>query len=58
VRADVCDRRHLISAGNGVPALPSAPAALKTHAVQTLRDYQVFSNRAERLECGAFTAAL
>jgi len=36
-------------------------AALKTHALQTLRDCRAFANRAKRLECvrciGAFRAA-
>jgi len=32
-------------------------AVLKTHAVQTLRECRASPNRAERLECGVFTAA-
>jgi hypothetical protein len=31
-------------------------AVLKTRALQTLRDCRASPNRAERLECGAFTA--
>ena len=30
----------------------------KATAVQTLRDFLASSNRAKRLDCGAFTAAL
>jgi len=32
-------------------------AVLKTRALQTLRECWASANRAERLECGAFTAA-
>ena len=37
---------------------PRRKAVLKTHAGQTLRDCRTPSNRAKRLDCGAFTAAL
>jgi hypothetical protein len=36
---------------------PRRKAVLKTRAVQTLRDCRTPSNRAKRLDCGAFTAA-
>jgi len=41
-------------------AVKSSPpkAVLKTRAVQTLRDWRASPNLAQRLECGAFTAAL
>ena len=32
-------------------------AALKTHALQTLRDCRAFANRAKRLECVRFIGA-
>jgi len=47
-----CRARPLIQA---TPCVPKA--VLKTHAVQTLRECHASPNRAERLECGAFTAA-
>ena len=42
----------------GLPdSQPRRKAVLKTRAVQTFPDRRTPSNRAKRLDCGAFTAA-
>ena len=38
-------------------AVSLGKAALKTHALQTLRDCRAFANRAKRLECVRFIGA-
>jgi len=41
----------------GSPLSPPREAALKTHALQTLRDCRASPNRAKRLECVRFIGA-
>ena len=52
-----CDTRRVSQCATGLP-MKFVKAVLKTRAVQTLRDCRTPSNRAKRLDCGAFTAAL
>jgi hypothetical protein len=52
-----CKRPPYLGGANMRHGQPRRKAVLKTHAIQTLRDCRTPSNRAKRLDCGAFTAA-